>query len=353
MADALEHRGPDGRDELHRGPLSAVHLHAWVTPEERGERQPLERGSEVLLFDGRLDNRRELEELLAADFADGRGMTDAEMALTAHQIWGEAAFERMVGPWALALVDLETGSALLARDPLGDRTLFYSIGEDELRLGSEEVALLAHPGVSARLDESRLAHYFALEVPGDGSTFFRDVREVRAGCVLRFSPGGGPVETTLWAPGVATISARSDQELAEEYLHLLTRAVSCRLRSTRPAAVLMSGGLDSTSVAALAARVASGSTERPRSISWVFSDPDLDERPYIEPVVERCDLAAVYLNGDELGPSVDSRAIALNPNSPEESPYRRLKSAAYTAAVEAGSTALLTGGSADALYTGF
>ncbi len=355
LADRLAHRGPDGRDLAIEGAAGIAHLHAWVTPEEIGERQPLRSGGRLLAFDGRIDNRAELITALELERSD-RSPSDAELALAAHEAWGEGFCRRLVGPYALALLEPAARRGFLARDPLGDRTLFYAELGAEIVISSEEASLLGHPGVSVELDESRLAHYFAAAVPGDGSTFFRGVTELLPGTLLRI--GEGPVTAErLWSPPADGREAiRDGTALAEEYRELLTLAVESRLRSPAPAAVLMSGGLDSTSVAALAAESVDRRAEaqRPRSISWVFDSTNgCDEREFIRPVVERWRLDAREFRGDELGPLPDGRELCLNPSSPEENPYRRLKSRAYSEAVSAGSSVLLSGGSADALYTGY
>lgn len=354
LAGPLAHRGPDGLDLVVESSFGLAHQHTWFTPEEVGERQPVRVDDRVLVFDGRIDNRPELSAKLDLGAPD-RPSSDAELALAAHAAWGDAFCRRLIGPFALVLVDLRAGRALLARDALGDRTLFYADLGTELVIGSEEASLLAHPAVSSDLDETRLLHYFALEVPGDGSTFFRGVTEIEPGTLACVDQDSFTTES-FWSPPATGSAATGDgAEFAERYLELLTLAVASRQRSPGPTAIMMSGGLDSTSLAALASesadRVGAG---RPRSISWVFdARTECDERAFIRPVVERCGLEGHEFPGDRLGPLPDGRDLCLNPGGPEENPYRRLKLRAYSEAVRAGSTALLNGGSADALYTGY
>ncbi len=337
------------------GPLGIVHQHHWVTPEERGERQPLRRGEYVLAFDGRLDNRRELLRTLALSASDGEP-TDAELVLAAHSRWGDSLCERLIGPFAFILFDLAARRGLMARDALGDRTLFYAEIGPELAIASEEAALLAHPGLSTELDETRLAHYFAARVPGDGSSFFAGVSEVRPATVTAIADGP-LIATEFWSPpSPESRSARNRDEVSERYRELLARSVRSRLRSAAPAAVLMSGGLDSTSIAALAAESAGEpSTRGPvRAISWVFDSLDqCDERAFIRPVVEKCGLEGHEFVADGLGPLPDGEELCLDPNGPEENPYRRLKARAYAEASGSGSVVLLSGGSADTFYAGF
>ena len=190
MIKALSVRGPDGCDQLVRGWIGLGHQHFWTTPESSGERQPLSdvRAEVVLVFDGRLDNREELLATLDVKHLDSRGVpSDAELVLAAYQRWGEEFCGHLIGPGALVIVDLERRQVLCARDPLGDRTLFYNLDHSRLLVASEESGLLAHPEVGADFDETHLACFFALRVPSGGSTFFQQVRELLPGELLRVS----------------------------------------------------------------------------------------------------------------------------------------------------------------------
>ena len=118
----------------------------------------------------------------------------------------------------------------------------------------------------------------------------------------------------------------------------------------------MSGGLDSTSLAALAAEelAATPGSAPVRAVSWVFDELEaLDERRYIEPVIAKCDLRPVQFPVDDAWPLHYPDSIGFNPNTPLESPHRRLRQCAYRASASAGAPVLLDGAAADGLYTGF
>ena len=126
--------------------------------------------------------------------------------------------------------------------------------------------LLAHPLLTTRLNESRLAAYFALDAPSDGSTFFADVSELLPAHVMVIDED--TVHTRrYWEPDPrAVIRYRSDAEYAEHFRTLLKQSVVCRLRASTPPVAMMSGGLDSTAVAALAAQRLS-KTNPPQNIA--------------------------------------------------------------------------------------
>lgn len=358
MIRALSVRGPDGCDQLVRGWLGLAHQHFWTTPEEVGERQPLTVApAEVLLaFDGRLDNREELLAELGSRGSDQAGLpSDAELVLAAYQCWGDDFCRHFIGPFALVIVDLERRLVLCARDPLGDRTLFYHLTNERLLVASEESALLVHPEVGVELDETHLACFFALRVPADGSTFFRQVHELLPGELLRV--GQESVHRTeLWHPRAdPQMRRRSETDLEDEFRQLLRQAVRCRLRATAPPAVMLSGGLDSTSAAALGAEELNRSHPdwRLRTVSWIFDEfTSCDERSFMDPVVERWNLEALRVNCDDAVPLTHQDVLGCHPSTPEENPYRELKRRAFSLAAEAGSRVVLNCSAADALYTG-
>src|ERR1044072_6984635 len=295
-----------------------------TTPEEGGERRAAVSadGELALVLDGRLDNRNEL----VRDLVAAAATADAELALLAFERWGEAFCERLLGAWALVLVGRNPARVLCARDALGDRTVFYHLSGSRFYAASEEAAVLALPGVSDRVDETTLARFYAAAPPLPGATFFADVRELPPGHAMRVDAGG--VRTWRhWTPGAGAESFRRDADYVERFRELLTESVRCRLRSTTPQMVMMSGGVDSTSVAAVAANVLKARGEGPlRTVSWIFDElRATDERAYMQPVVDRFGLEAHRVDGDGAWPLRDLASWPRHPSTPLEGPYRRLR----------------------------
>lgn len=354
MIDRLRHRGPDGVDVASEPGIALAHLHFWTTPEEVGERQPVSdpESGHVLVFDGRIDNRGDLETALGEP---GPAVSDARLLLRAYQRWGRSCFEKLLGPYAVLIWDSRVRTLVAARDPMGDRTLFYASIPGGVAFASEEYALLAHPAVSPDLDEETLARYFAIEAPRAGATFFRAIRELPAGFLLHGSGGDVKLEPFFTPNPPDTIRYRRDEEYAEHLASVLGDAVESRLRSTTQVGVSLSGGMDSPSVAALAAeRLArQGTSQRLASFSWVFDElPECDERRWIEPLVAHLGLDATYVVGDSYWPLRDPLTWPLNPSTPLSNPYRTLKQALYAAAAKRGVRTLLTGVFSDRLFVG-
>ncbi len=322
-----------------------------TTPEDESERQPVVSGDGelALVLDGRLDNRDELVRALGVAARTG----DAALALAAYERWGDAFCERLLGPWALVVVARSSGRVLCARDPLGDRTLFYHLGARTFGAASEEAAVLALPDVGAQVDETTLARFYAAAPPLPGATFFAQVRELEPGCAMSVDAGG--MRTwRYWTPGARGERFRRDRDYVERFGELLTESVRCRLRSTTPPMVMMSGGVDSTAVAAVAAGIVAGRGEGPlRTVSWVFDElRETDERAYMQPVVERFGLDAHRVDGDGAWPLRDLDTWPRSASTPLEGPYRRLRDRVYGMARVAGSRVILTGEMGDELYSG-
>lgn len=351
VMDRLAHRGPDGRDARPFPGGVLGHHRFWTTPEEVGERQPLTDagGRFVLAFDGRLDSRDDLARALGLSPPEAARRSDAGLVLAAWERWQDACLERLLGPFALIVVDRFQRRVVCARDALGDRTLFYARRGDLLVAASEEPAVLAHPDVPEDWNEASLAAFFAVSAPAPGETFFRAVSELPPGSALTYDRHGLSIRRH-WHPEVfrENLAERSAEERTERFAETLRAAVVARLRSSTPVAVSMSGGLDSTSVAAFAARELAAPLT---TISWVFDQlTSCDERAYMDPVVERWGLDAVRFAGDDFPPSLD--ASGPGAGSPFANPYRRLKERAYREATGRGHRVLLTGTFGDHLYTG-
>lgn len=353
IMEQLIHRGPNGSDTLHMGNLSMGHWHFWTTPEEINERQPLElSGSPFkIVFDGRIDNREELFGKLSLESAGGKSLSDAALALRAYAHWGDTCFEQFVGEFALVIFDEHSREVICARDQLGDRGLYYALDHKRLVIASEPWAVARAYDKQPELNESAVVHFFALQVLENGQTFFNDVYELLPAHIIKVDANGQRT-WRYWQPDSRNkIRYKTDQEYADHFLALLTESVCCRMRSVLPVGVMMSGGLDSTSVASLAARIIT-----PKSlttISYVFDElTDCDERRYIDAVKERWNTCSIQFTGDDDWAFKNWKDWPHNPNQPSVNFYRLLLEHTFKRAKEEGIGVLLTGHAGDHLYDG-
>jgi len=356
MMGRLAHRG-EGVTIRSLGAVAVGTRHRASTPEAGGEAQAiLEDGSRLwVVLDGRLDNRPEVLRALGPDPAPAEPPSDAEIVLAAYRRWGEACFGRLVGSFAIVVVDEARRCVVAARDALGNRTLYHHLDDEALVLGSEEQAVLAHPRVPDTIDERSVANYLAVRPLSAGATFFEAVRELPQAHGLTFDAAGLRV-WRHWSPfGAQPPHYRRDVEYADHFRQLLEESVTARMRAAGATAIMLSGGIDSSSVAAMAAHELArrGRGERLAVISWVFDElASCDERAYIHAFTGREDVVAHEIPGDELWPLRDPDRWHQNPNMPEWNPYRSLCDAVYGRAAAIGASGVLSGTFGDNLYMG-
>lgn len=272
MRDRLAARGPHAKDQWVDGPVGLAHRLLHTTPESLKERQPLsEAGGECrLVWDGRVDNR---EDLIATFRADGVALgaeTDPDLVLQAYLKWGTAALTRILGEFALALWDNRTRRLICARDPIGVKPFYYSWAGGRLAFASEVKALLADPSLGTRPDEAMIADYLLMGFRDPEATFFEGIKQLRPGHVLRLENG------TLWVgrywdvdPNRETRYAR-EEEYFDQFRDTFREAVRCRLRSDGPVGVLLSGGIDSTAMTAMAETIRRQHTGSPSLKAFTF-----------------------------------------------------------------------------------
>lgn len=343
LMDRLAHRGHDGSDRWVRGPVGMGHQHFWTLPEDVGSIQPLSLDDRLhLVFDGRLDNRPDLLRALDLNTPEGRSLPDAALVIRAYRRWGDSCFEHFEGPFALALYDEVERRVVLARDALGARTLAYYLDERVLVVASEPYAVLAHPAISNELNEMTLIRWYAIMAPHMGETFFNNVKEMKPAHAMSID-AERVREWRHWdIDPNPRIRYKREEEYAEHFLHLLHESVKARLRSPTRVGISLSGGYDSSSIAALAALELA--PERLLSFSWIFDElTECDERPAIHAMVEHFNLEPTYIPADGLWPLRDWETWPHNPNMPEGNSFRLMKLRLEEAAAASGARVLLNG----------
>lgn len=347
----LNHRGPDGFDVCLDGNIAMGHWHFWTTPEEMGENQPLKLdGLPIrIVFDGRIDNRSELIQKLNLT-ARGKTQSDAKIVLMAYAQWGENCLEHFVGEFALVIYDQNRNIILCARDPMGDRTLFYAnVGSTQV-IASEPWAVAGAINTIPEINEYAISHYFAFQIPRDGQTLFKNISELIPGHVMVQSQSEQRI-WRYWQPDLSKkVHYKNDNEYAEHYLALLEESVRCRMRSNTPVGVFMSGGLDSTSVASLAARMIA--PEPLTALSYVFDEfKECDERAYINAVKDQWNLYSIQIPCDDAWPFQNIDKWIANPSQIGGNIYNTIKERMYKNAQNEGFRVVLSGGFGDHLHS--
>lgn len=281
------HRGPDGEGLYTGGPVVFGHRRLAILDLSEGGAQPMslpERGL-TITYNGEVYNYVELRAELEQLGQRFRTDSDTEVVLRAYAEWGVEAFARFNGMWALAIHDPGQGRLVLARDRFGIKPLYLSRRGDELLFASEIKALLVADPDARAVDEATLARFLAYGVQDAGPrTFFVGVEPLRSGTVRLYDlDGGAHTDHVIWRYALEEARERYDfTDPSATLRELLGDAVRLRLRSDVPVGTCLSGGLDSSSVVALAAQ--HGPV---RTFTALYPDPGLNEGPYAEEVVAR------------------------------------------------------------------
>jgi asparagine synthase (glutamine-hydrolysing) len=306
-------------------------------------------------IDGFIDNRGSLAIELGRR-ADGHGAADdARLILAAWKRWGEDGLRRLQGPFALVLSDRRVGCEpriVLYREPLGRCGLHYVATSRALLVASEPSALLAQPLVSPEPDEHWLTHHFALSRPTDNRSPFRDIRKLLPGQCLVWTPNAVRLHREPLPDGRQQTRYRNEADYAEQFLALLDQAVERALiDGGDQLGIMLSGGMDSGPVAALAHRRLSASGRALTAYSWSLPEHSgADETAEIRLCAGHVGCGLKLLPGGDEWPMRDLMAWPANPNSPLANPFRRIKLAAYRAAAKDGCRVILNAASGDDIY---
>ncbi len=305
MTRRLAHRGPDGREFWTGGVAGLAHLAFHTTPESVHERQPLADagGSLRLTLDGRVDNRAELLSDLRAQGFEPRDDTDAELVLQAYRCWGEESPARIIGDFAFAIWDAAAQRLFCARDIAGLRQFYYYRDARIFIWASEWSALFEHAAVSRAPDERMVAQHLCNTFTGSADTLFRDIARLPPGHAATVTRDGLRLRRYWDVDPQRQVRYRSDDEYAEHFHSIFREAVRCRLRSQGPIAADLSGGLDSSSIVGMVEALrAEGTVTLPGFETYSLAFPGLacDERPYVDAVARRWNLAPHYCQADVL-----------------------------------------------------
>jgi asparagine synthase (glutamine-hydrolysing) len=292
MIRTLNHRGPDGTGLHTNGPVGLAHARLSII-DIAGGHQPMEsdEGSVWITFNGEIFNYVELREELIRKGHKFSTRSDTEVILGLYLEYGPDCVQHMNGQWAFAIWDAKHRKLFLSRDRIGVRPLFYTVAAHSFIFGSELKAVLAHPGVDRKLDVQVLRQVFTFWFPLAPGTPFQNIYELPPGHSMTVENGQVNIhrywQLDFSPADVARINSARDQEKYEnEVCGLLLDATRIRLRADVPVGAYLSGGLDSSIVAALAQKYVGSKL---CTFSVGFEDPSLDERSFQQEVVRSLD----------------------------------------------------------------
>lgn len=305
MTDSMAPQGPDAQD-IWSGPrVGFGHALLRTTWESERERQPLGLdGTLRITGDIRLDGRDELAARLEASGCRfDRDAPDVDLVLYAYRVWEAACVERLNGDFAFAIWDARRQRLFCARDQFGVVPFYYAETKDALVLSNHINCVRLHPRVSDRLDERTIGDFLLFSVNHDfTTTTFADIRRLPPAHTLTWSDGRVRVRRYWQLPeAVPERRYRRREEYIERFRELFERAVTDRLRTDR-AGTYLSGGMDTTSIAATAYRAmtATGSSVDFRAYTIIFKQFVADEEgAYAKKVAEHVGFPIEYHVADD------------------------------------------------------
>jgi asparagine synthase (glutamine-hydrolysing) len=279
MRDVLRHRGPDGEGLWIDGPVGLGHRRLSIV-DVAGGQQPManEDGSVWITYNGEIYNHAALRPGLEAKGHRYQTRSDTETVVHLYEEMGDGCVEPLQGMFAFALWDRRRHRLLLARDRLGIKPLYYAVSDRELLFASEIKAILAVTAGRPTLNPAAVPEFLATRFLAGDETFFQGIRKVPPGHIFTWSLDGGPRRRRYWCLPTGTDDSPAGLEpRAADLRGRLETTVRSHLMSDVPLGLFLSGGLDSTGLAALMAPMAS---ERISTFAVGFDDAASNELPF-------------------------------------------------------------------------
>jgi asparagine synthase (glutamine-hydrolysing) len=286
MGGVLVHRGPDDGGLALAGRCGLVHRRLSIIDLSRNGRQPMasEDGGVLLVCNGEIYNYRELRERHRLDDRGHvfRSRTDSEVLVHLYEEMGEDMLTELDGMFALAIWDRRRDRLILARDPFGIKPLFFARHRGALVFASEIKAILQLDGFAPEPDLEALHHFLSFDYIPGALTAFRGISELRPGTSISVTAPDMQVSRSFSRPAYDHDLTLTEDHAVERSRELLQAAVRRQLVSDVPVGVMLSGGMDSSALTALAARARGDSGFH--TFALRFEDESFDESSFAEMV---------------------------------------------------------------------
>ena len=289
MLSTLTQRGPDAQGVVQHERVTLGHRRLAVI-DLSGGAQPMRTadGTLTVTFNGEIYNYQELNAELAALGIHARTRSDTETLLNAYAAWGEACVEKFNGMFAFVIHDRRNNRLFGARDRTGKKPFYYVATPGFFAFASEPKALLEHPSIRRELDPEAAARYFIFEFVPDRRAIFKGMNKLAAGERFTYALDSGALKReTYWDvrfDAIKDAAQLTEADWVERIRESLDKAVQRRLISDVPLGVFLSGGIDSSAIAAVAVKL-----RRPQKVSTFsigFSDKRFDESSYARRMAE-------------------------------------------------------------------
>jgi asparagine synthase (glutamine-hydrolysing) len=286
MCAAMVHRGPDDEGTVQLDGI-ALGIRRLSIIDLEGGHQPMhsEDSTMWVVQNGEIYNHLELRKLLSAAGHSFNTQSDTEVLVHGYEEWGEDLVERLNGMFAFAVFDQRRGNVLLARDRMGIKPLHYAIDGDRLVFASELKALLRDPALRKGVDPAALDDYLAYEFVPSPASIVRGIKKLEPGHTLTWSLADSTHKLRrYWSPqlNLDGANSRGIDEECEKLRSVLRESVRKELISDVPLGVFLSGGIDSSAVAAMMTQLGG----EVKSFSVGFAEQSFDESAHARTVAK-------------------------------------------------------------------
>ncbi|MFI5071588.1 MAG: asparagine synthase (glutamine-hydrolyzing) [Terriglobales bacterium] len=279
MCAAMAHRGPDDEGIHTEGRIGLAMRRLSIIDVAAGH-QPLsnEDGTIWIVFNGEIYNHAVLREQLLARGHQYRTHCDTETIVHLYEEYGRDCVQHLRGMFAFAIWDSNQRRLFVARDRLGIKPLYYRLASDSFLFGSEIKVILAHPAAEAKFHRAALPEYLAFGYLSGQETFYDGILKLMPGHTLELSENGEVLIQQYWDLRLTgDAHSYSEDDCVRKYREMLEGAVSSHLMSDVPLGVFLSGGLDSSAVAALMTKIRRAPVE---TFAVGYSEHAYSELPY-------------------------------------------------------------------------
>ncbi len=285
MCRVITHRGPDDEGFYTDGALG-IGMRRLSIVDVAGGHQPLsnEDGTLWIVFNGEIYNHLALREQLIARGHRYNTHSDTETVIHLYEEYGADCVRHLRGMFAFAIWDRNTRTLFVARDRLGIKPLYYKLTPERLLFGSEIKAVLAHGGIRPEFNRAALPEYLAFGYLSGEESFYNGILKLLPGCTMTIGPEGKTEIRQYWDLDTSTPhESRNESYYVQSYRELLESAVESHLMSDVPLGVFLSGGVDSSAVAALMTKIRREPVE---TFSVGYPEQTYSELPFARAVSE-------------------------------------------------------------------
>lgn len=288
MMDVIVHRGPDDNGTFHDGLLSFGHQRLAIIDIEHGH-QPMtsDDGSFAITFNGEIYNYLELRQQLIYKGYHFKTYSDTEVLLNLYIEYGSQSVEMLKGMFAFAIYDKRENRLFVARDHFGIKPLYYTFKNNTFVFASEIKSILQYPGINASVDNDSLNEYLTFQMVLKKHTLFKDIFKLEPASYMIIEDNQIKEKNRYWNVEYEIDDSKTQDQYSEELLVLLDNSMSIQLRSDVPVGAYLSGGLDSSTVAVMAAKSYPGKFQ---TFTGGFKDsPIYDESRYARIISDSID----------------------------------------------------------------